>query len=377
MHERIAIIGAALSPLRATYPELSYKELMFATVSKALLDAGIDKDDVDSLVTCSDDLWEGRSIGDEFVPDQIGGALKPNNRINADGVYGIFQAFMQIRARVATIVTVVAHSKSSDLLTKNRILNYALDPVIERPLAQHPYFIPALEATRYMYETGITPADLARVVVKNRQTALKNPYAAYGAKLTPETVLNSPKISSPLTELDAAYYADGVAVVILAPESVAKNLKTKPVYVLGIGWDSESAHLGARNWGRADYAYKAGIRAYEMAGIKDPAQELDFAEIDDRFSYKELMHAEALRLVPEGQSKKVLTGETIPINPSGGYLGLGYAPNAAGLTRVVEAVFQLRGEAGSRQVKNATKGLVFGWYGPPSASGGAVILGNE
>jgi acetyl-CoA C-acetyltransferase len=122
--------------------------------------------------------------------------------------------------------------------------------------------------------------------------------------------------------------------------------------------------------------------AYRTAGIKSPRQEIDFAEIDDTFAYKELQHLEALDLCPVGAAGEwtlaggtELTGE-FPVNPSGGALGEGHLLDATGLARTLELVLQLRGEAGQRQIDDAEVGLAFGWRGVPTTGGAAVVLSN-
>jgi acetyl-CoA C-acetyltransferase len=119
-----------------------------------------------------------------------------------------------------------------------------------------------------------------------------------------------------------------------------------------------------------------------MAGIRSPWQELDLAEIDDTFSYKELQHMEALRLCRPGEAGALTEdgatalGGELPVNPSGGSLGIGHLLDASGLARLLEVVLQLRGEAGQRQLPDVETGLAFGWRGIPTASGAAVILSN-
>ena len=122
--------------------------------------------------------------------------------------------------------------------------------------------------------------------------------------------------------------------------------------------------------------------AYEMAGIGNPMREIDFAEIDDAFSYKELQHLEALRFCRFGEAG-LLTEEGVtdvdgelPVNVSGGSLGCGHLLDASGLARVLEVVQQLRGEAGPRQLDDVETGLAFGWRGVPTTSGAAVVLSN-
>jgi acetyl-CoA C-acetyltransferase len=122
--------------------------------------------------------------------------------------------------------------------------------------------------------------------------------------------------------------------------------------------------------------------AYEMAGIRDPRMEIDFAEIDDTFSYKELQHIEALGLAVRGESGRLVEegffdiDGAFPVNPSGGSLGCGYTYDMAGLRSVLEVVLQLRGEAGPHQLEEVEVGLAASWRGIPTSSGGVVILSN-
>lgn len=135
--------------------------------------------------------------------------------------------------------------------------------------------------------------------------------------------------------------------------------------------------------GEAVYAKLAGEMAYRVAGIKHPRKEIDFAEIDDTFSYKELQHMEALKLCHREQAGSVIEegatqrGGEFPINVSGGSLGVGHLVEATGLQRVLEVVLQLRGEAGKRQLSDVKIGLAQSWRGIPGTSGAVMILSKE
>jgi acetyl-CoA C-acetyltransferase len=124
-------------------------------------------------------------------------------------------------------------------------------------------------------------------------------------------------------------------------------------------------------------------RAYKHAGIKDPRKEIDLAEIDDHFSYKELQHLEALQLCESGKAGQLVeAGEfhpngALPVNVSGGRLGAGNLLEGSALQSVLECVYQLRGHAGKRQVKNAKTALAQSWRGVPTASGCVAVLSNE
>ena len=381
MTKNVAIVGIGTTNYRTLTPEISYKELMYEAAVKAYEDAGIDpRRDVDSMVTVAEDFAEGTSIFDEYVPDQIGGMLKPNVTIPGDGIHGLATAYMQIASGIVDVVAVEAHSKASNILTPSWIAAYALDPVLNRPLRANPIFVAGLEMNRYLWATGATPEQCAQVVAKNRHNALYNPLAAFGANIDPEAILQSEIIAYPLTRLDISRPADGAIVLVLASAEVAKQLTEDPIWIQGIGWCNDAPSLETRAWGRAIYAEEAGRMAYRMAGIRNPYDEIGFAEIDDTYSYKELQHLEALGFCQFGEAG-YLTDEGVtdvsgdlPVNVSGGSLGCGHLLDASGLRAVLEVVLQLRGEAGAHQLPEVETGLAFGWRGVPTTSGGAVVL---
>lgn len=383
MSRNVAIVGIGFTAFQPLTPSISYKELMYEAAVKAYEDAGIDpRRDLESFVTVAEDFIEGTSIFDEYVPDQIGGLLKPNVTIPGEGIHGLATAYMQIASGIVDMVAVEAHSKASNVLTLPYITAYAMDPVLNRPLGANPVFIAGMEMERFMWATGTTSEQCARVVVKNKRNALYNPAAAYGASLELEAVLDSPMLSYPLSEQEASAHADGAIVVVLAAEEMAERLANDPVWIRGLGWCNDAPSLETRAWGRAIYAEEAGKMAYKMAGIRNPMEEIDFAEIDDGYSYKELQHLEALGFCQFGEAG-ILTEEGVtepggylPVNVSGGSLGCGHLLDASGLRAVIEVVLQLRGEAGAHQLPEVESGLAFGWRGVPTTSGAAVILSN-
>jgi acetyl-CoA C-acetyltransferase len=383
MTREVAVVGVGYSGFRALTPDLSYKEMMYEAAVKAYDDAGVDpRQDVDSFVTVAEDFTEGTSIFDEYVPDQLGAVLKPMHTISGEGIHGFIAAYMTILTGAMDVVVVEGHSKASNILTPNDIMAYAMDPVYNRPLGANPHFIAGLEMNYYLDETGATREQCALVVKKNKRNALYNPLAAYGANIAVQDVLESPFVSYPLGRLDISPPADGAIVMVLAAKERAEQLSDAPIWIRGVGWCNDSFSLENRDWTRAVYAAHAGDMAYGMAGIRSPWQELDLAEIDDTFSYKELQHMEALRLCQPGEAG-ILTedgatevGGDLPVNPSGGSLGVGHLLDASGLARVLELVLQLRGEAGQHQLPDVETGLAFGWRGIPTTSGAAVILSN-
>src|SRR2546428_7590644 len=158
-------------------------------------------------------------------------------------------------------------------------------------------------------------------------------------------------------------------------------METDRVWFKGIGWPSDSRSLETRDWVAPAYARLAAEMAYRLAKVRAPAGAFDLAEVDDKFSYKELQHLEALRLARKGQAGRMArrgdlgAGGKLPTNVSGGSLGCGNVPDPSGLHPVAEAVLQLRGDAGRGQVEGARRAVVQSWRGLPAATGGVAVLG--
>jgi acetyl-CoA C-acetyltransferase len=383
MHERVAIVGVGCTGFRPITPEQSYKEMVYEAAMRAYNDAGVDpRRDVDSFVTVAEDFHEGTSIFDEYTPDQIGGALKSVHTITGDGLHGIATAYMLIRTGQFDIVAVEGHSKASNIKTLSEITAYAQDPILNRPLKLNTHFVAGLEMNRYLYETDSSEEACAAVVVKNRFNALKNPLAPYGANLSIQDVLSGPILSWPLGARQTAEHADGAVVMVLAAEEKALSLTDKPIWILGAGWSNDSPSLENRDWARAIYTEEAAWMAYRQAGITNPLEAIDIAEVDDTYAYKELQALEALGFCSDGEAGTItLEGFTnpdsgLPVNVSGGSLGMGNLLDANGLARALEIVLQLRGEAGPRQVENINIGLAQSWRGVPTTSGAVLILTN-
>jgi acetyl-CoA C-acetyltransferase len=280
-------------------------------------------------------------------------------------------------------VAVEAHSKVSDVLTLGAIEQFAMDPVFNRPLGVPALAVAGLDMNAFLERTGLTEEHCAMVAAKNRTNALDNPRAAYPADVTAEDVEDSAPVYWPLRELEMAGRADGCVVVVMAAEERARDLTEAPVWTLGAGWSSGSPTLESRTWGEADFVARAAGRAYAMAGVEDPGEEIDLAEVDDVFAFKELQHLEALGLGTAGELAEMLAGGALeadgdlPVNVSGGSLGQGNLFEANGLARLLECVEQLRGEAGERQVDDAYVALAQSWRGVPTTSAAVIVLGNE
>lgn len=383
MQEKVAVAGIGFTRFAPVTPDVSYRELTYEAAVKAYEEAGIEPKDVDSFICTSEDFLEGYSIADEYCNDQLGAVLKPVQTITGDFLQSLAVGVMHILTGQFDIVVVQALSKASNMKTISEMVNFAFDPVLNRPLDLTPWFVAGLEMRRFLAEGRATREQCAAVVVKNRGNALLNPLAAYGAKLTVEQVLHSEPVAEPLRALDIAQQADGAVVVVLCSSRVAPSLTDRPVWIRGVGWASDSPTLESRDWTDAVSVRLAADMAYRMAGITCPSKEIDFAEVNDEVSFKELQHLEALRLFGEGQAGWAtengitsLEGD-LPVNPSGGALGVGHLFECSGAQKFVEVVLQLRGEAGARQIPDVGVGLAQSWRGVPTTTAAVAVLSAD
>jgi acetyl-CoA acetyltransferase len=243
----------------------------------------------------------------------------------------------------------------------------------------------ALAAQRYMHTTGVDPAVLAQVAVKNRRHAALNPYAQYRTPITVNEVLESPMVADPLTRLSCCPTSDGAAAAILVSREGAERLGidgSRLVRVLSSSLASggyrgdDIAHL--------DLDHRAALAAYEMADVGP--EDIDLAEVHDAFTITEIIHYEDLGFCPmwEGASM-VQAGETslggrLPVSTSGGLLSRGHPLGATGIAQAHEVVTQLRGEAEDRQVEDARVGLIHcvgGFITSDAAASAVHILAKQ
>ena len=306
MVKRVAIVGIGTTGFRPVTPDVSFRELIFEAARKAYSDAGIEPSEIGGFVTAAEDFLEGYSIADEYCPDQIGAVLRPTQTIPGDFLHALATGYMMIMTGAFKTVAIEAHSKASNVKTIDDMMGFALDPVYNRPLRETPHAIAGLEMTRYMFETCTSSEQCAKVVVKNRGNAMRNPYAAFAAELTERDVLGSEPVSLPLHRLDIAQHADGAVVAILADDQTAQALGGTPIWIDGIGWCTDTPTLEMRDWGEAAYARIAAEMAYKMAGIANPRGLIDLAEICDEYSYKELQHMEALKFCNRGEAAEIV-----------------------------------------------------------------------
>ena len=225
----------------------------------------------------------------------------------------------------------------------------------------------ALIAQKHMEQYGTTREQLAKVSVKNHFNGTLNPYAQFQKQFTLEEVLNSPMVADPLTLYSCCPNSDGAAALILCSKKKAQKMNARPVRIAASILTS-GTYNNQRDITGWEIEKKAAGRAYEMASLGP--KDIDLVEVHDAFTISEIIHYEDLGLCAPGEGGRLIgegateLGGRIPVNPSGGLLAKGHPVGASGVAQVVEIVWQLRGEAGKRQVKNPRVGLaqIMGGY---------------
>ncbi|MDA4115478.1 MAG: hypothetical protein OK442_02850 [Thaumarchaeota archaeon] len=370
----VGIVGVGAAGFKPALPGISTRELMFEAAALAYRDAGIDpRREVDSFITTSEDLWEGWSITDEMVPDQLGGAGRPVCTIPGDGITGLGNAVMQIESGVAEVVVLEAHSKASDVLDKEAVEDLAQEPSLMRPLGMGSDTLAALEMGAFLEGSGLDLSDCDVVIENSRKRGTTNPLASFGSRGRRGVSARPEVISSPLRRADKAPYADAAVAVVLASKRWARRNNREVVSVDGVAWGSSLPWYDGGDAAFAGYARNSFERAAEQAGLRRGVRGLDLIEIDDTYSFKLLQHLMSLALGKEEVSA-ILGGRRPALNPSGGSLAVGNLVEASALHRLYEVVLQLRGQAGRRQVRHARSALVQSWRGVPTATGGVAIL---
>jgi len=370
--KRVAVIGAGMTLFRRNMRETG-REMAWEASKMALDQAGMELKDIQSAVMgTAPDAFDGVHMKGEYLADGAGAFRKPYSRVFVGGGTGVFVAdagWWHVASGQFDTCLVVAEEKMSSCYPHPAYaFTTIFDPILDRPLGVTLIWIFALEMHRYMHVHGIKKEEIALVSVKNKRNALDHPCAQLGAKITVEDVLNSEIMCWPVQRLDISPTSDGAAALVLASEDVAKKYTDSPVWIDGVGWCIDSTMWTNRDLYFPKYVQSAARMAYKMAGIKNPRKEIDVAEPYDPFDYKELHHMEGLMLCGKGEAPKLTAdGVTqrdgdLPVCPSGGLLGVGNPIAAAGLMKCCELFWQLRGEAGKRQVKkDARTGVAQAW----------------
>lgn len=329
-----------------------------------------------NIVTCSDDVFDARTISDNAVTDVVGAHYRGEEKTAQDGLNAIGYAMSMILSGHDDLVLLMGHCKESQSESRRMCTNLAFDPFYCRPLGLDYQSACGLQARAYMKKSGIIDEHLAKVVVRSRKNGAKNPFARENALVSESEVIDSPMICDPIRKLHEYPVTDWAVGMLLCSEERAREFTDKPVWLTGFGNCMDSYFLGDRDLAGSTALKKAAGRAYAMAGINDPKSAFDLVELNDAYAYQLPMWAEGVGIAPDGEGGKwVDIGgmDAKRVNLSGGMLN-GNPIMLGGLARALEAVIQLRGEAGERQVDGARRALAHGTTGPAGQHHAVVIL---
>lgn len=375
----VAIVGVSESDLGVT--DRTILGLQAQAVPAALEDAGLRLQDVDGLATNGVARFSAAQVA-----EYLGITPSWTDSSAAGGAsYEMFLGHAVDALRAGRCRVVVVSYGSNQRSARSRSLGgvreaHLPDQQFEAPYGPlYPISLYAMAAQRYLHKYAASSAQLAEVAVAARDWALRNPRAhRYGeGPLTVDDVLSSPVVSSPLHVLDCCLVTDGGGALALTTLDRARDLRREPVVVLGYGESTTSASMSQVPDLLLPGGAASGERAFAEAGMAP--QDVDVVEIYDSFTVNVLLSLEALGFCGAGEAAafvedgRTRPGGSFPLNTSGG--GLSYChPGMFGIFLLIEAVRQLRGECGERQVPNARTALAHATGGVLSTHA-TVVLG--
>jgi len=381
---QVAIVGVGETPV-GKVPGRSALWFNAEATRLALEDAGIDKSQVDGLVTAPSFVapFARMSVA---VSEYLGIRPTFSNTLNVSGATAaasVSVAAAAIHAGLADTVVVCCGDNMLSGLTRDlavKALVESRDPQYEAPFGLLVATTFALTAQRHMAEYGTTPEQLARVAVVTRAHALRKPGAQMTTPITVADVLASKPITTPYHMLDCALVSDGGAALVLTAAERARDLRRKPVYLLGGGESYTQEHIFCAESLTTTGAAISSRRAYAMAGV-GPG-DMDVAGVYDCFTGTVIMMLEDLGFCKKGEggpfveAGEITWGGRIPINTHGGMLSYAHPGLPGGYFHIVEMVRQLRGKAGARQVAGAELALCHS-LGGGFATNATIVLGTE
>lgn len=372
MGHRVGIVGVGQTHFRSKNSEVNGQELINIAVRRALENAELTIKDIDAIVLGNMDLFEMINLTDMWSVDGSGAFGKPIIKICTGGETGSstgHTAFFLAASGLFPTVMAIGWEQNSESDTTGAIATHC-DPIVEREY--HGGAVGGLSGmyTAYMAKFGATEEDAALVAVRDHNNAFKyNPYAHLRRMITVEDVMKSAYISYPLKMLDMCPRSDGACAVIFSEEKKARKICSKPAWVIGLGNSHPQTYIadGVNQWDMVSLR-RAATQAYKMAGITNPLEQIDVAELYIPASVCGVMWMDPLQFSPTGGGAKFIRsgatemGGKLPINPSGGVISTN-AIGATAMVRIGEAALQVMGKAEAKQVDNVKVALATGFGG--------------
>ncbi|MCB1474771.1 MAG: thiolase [Rhodobiaceae bacterium] len=379
---KVAIVGAAESDLGEVTPGLTPMDLMAQASLRALDDAGISVREVDGIFASG---VQTRMAGVHLAEYLKISPRYHNGSFSGGSVFEtmVGDAVAAIQAGLCSVALIAYGStqRSASMAGSGpaRLIGIrTYDPLITPFGPRMPMSSYAMAASRHMYEFGTTREQLAEVAVSARKWALKNPVAWEKEPLSVDEVLGARIISSPFTKFDCCLVTDGGGAVVLVSAERAASLRRKPVYVLGVGDGVTHYEIHSMDDLTRTATIQSSTNAFAMAGIT--ASDVDVVELYDAFTINTILFLEDMGFCAKGEGGafvsegRIAPGGTLPVNTNGGGLSYGH-PGMYGLQLLVEAVRQVRGECGERQVADVNIAVAHG-NGGTLSSQSTVVLGG-
>jgi acetyl-CoA C-acetyltransferase len=364
--------------------DVGIPELAREAIDRCLGSRGITLADVDALVVGNMEMFEGINLVDHWLVDALGAAGKPLWKLNNGGTVGssvAICAYYLVASGFHRRVLCVGFEKQSEGSTQSAITTVG-DPIWERAVMAGAIGNFAAMASVYVSESGVTPEQAAKVAVKARRNAARNPHAHLKmADLTVDDVLESDMLAYPVRKLDFCPSSDGACAVLVAAGDDARSLARRPAWIHAAVTAHDQQYMGdsPKRLAEMRSLLEARKKGYAYAAIDDPVRDFDVAEIYEPATYAELAMYECLGFCEKGGGGRFIDAGVpemegaLPVNPSGGVLSTNPV-GATALIRVGEAALQVMGEAGERQVPNVRRALATGYGG--NAWSDLLVLGR-
>ena len=381
--ERCAVVGVGQTKHDAKRGDVSMPGLLREAATRALEDAELDWRDIDAVVIGkAPDMFEGVMMPELSLADAVGAVGKPLLRVHTAGSVGGSTANVAaslVQAGIHERVLTIAYEKQSE---SNAMwaLTISVPFSVAVVAGAGGYFAPLIRA--YIARTGAPEDTGIRVALKDRQNALKNPYAhLQQPDVSFEMVESSPMLWDPIRYLETCPSSDGACALVLGSEKVAEASPRPPAWVHATAMKSEPTQFSGRDQVSPQAGKDCAKELYRKAGVQDPRKDFDVAEIYVPFSWFEPMWMENLGFAEEGFGWKMtyegataLDGD-MPVNASGGVL-CSNPIGASGMLRYAEVANQVRGLAGEHQVDGARLALGHA-YGGGSQFFSMWVVGSE
>lgn len=383
MTRKVAIIGVGYSKFVPAHKETREEsQIVFGAVKRALDMAGIPISDVEATVYSSGDAFAGcnriyRTI--DAFGQAFGRPAVENFTGGSAGISTIKIGYQYIASGMYDIVLIYGGNDFGAAVDGQQILNTASPPLFEKSFGVGAIHMATLHATSYMMRYGATESDLAIAAAKCYEAGSKNPYAQIRKGYSVEDILASDMTVWPLRLREICPMSSGGTALILASEEKAKELGQTPVWIKAIGGIGDTWLSGYREYGQFDNLKILAKKVYEKAGITNPREQIDVAELFNVFPSHEIMGYEAFGFCKEGKGIELLRsgatsiGGDIPVNMSGGLL-CANAGVASQLARPAEVALQLMGKSEGIQVDSPEIGLAHNTGGNLWQYHSAIIL---